>query len=442
MSTLNSVLNTALNSMNANQLALSIASNNIANANNPDYTRQRLLTAPAGPDGGQWHVGTGVAVVGIEAVRDRLVDTRLRNEFSAKSGADTLASRLGNVESLFNDANGSGLLKPITDFFNSFQTLSQDPASIPLREQVRSAAGTLVNALHARNTDLLNIKASADTAIASDVTEVNRLTTQIADLTRQIKVQEVDSPANDLRDHRASLVKQLSQYIEVNEIDSTDYQLSTKDNHLLVMNDAAQSVSATDLSASSGAGSLGAELQVRDSYVPKYAAALDQLAYEIANKVNSIHSSGYNLNGDTNVTFFSPLGSVSGSAQLISMSADVSADARNIAASSQPTGNDNGTAMALGNLLTAQVFSGGSVTDQYGALVYTVGSDSANAQSESTDHQALLTQLQNRRQSISGVSMDEETVQMLQLQRGYQASAKLIMTIDELLQVALGLGAH
>src|SRR6185295_17065625 len=164
---LGSVLNNALRSMTANQLALTVASNNIANANNPEYARQRLVTTPGSPDGGPWGVGTGVDIVGVEAIRDALIEGRLHQETSAKSGADTLANGLSNVEALFNDSDGTGLLESLTNFFNSFQTLSQDPASLSSREQVKVNATALVNTMHARNQDLQTIKATADKAITA-----------------------------------------------------------------------------------------------------------------------------------------------------------------------------------------------------------------------------------------------------------------------------------
>src|SRR5262249_44533534 len=161
---------------------------------------------------------------------------------------------------------------------------------------------------------------------------------EIADVTRQIKEEEVATTANDLRDRRSTLVKQLSQYVDLNELDSGDYQLMTKDNHLLVINDTANPILAADLTPAVGAG-IGAELETRDTYVPKYSAALDQLTYEITQQVNSIHSSSYDLDGDTGINFFAPLASASGAARLIGLSTEVAADARNIAASSRPTGN-------------------------------------------------------------------------------------------------------
>jgi flagellar hook-associated protein 1 FlgK len=434
-------MNIAVKTMATNQLALSVASNNIANANNPDYSRQRLLTQPAGPDGTRWHVGMGVEALGIEAVRALLIETRLRHSVSSESGADTLSTRLTSIESQFNDANGNGLLQSITTFFNSFQALSQDSASLPFREEVRTSARALVDALHTRQDYLSAIRLDAERTIVADVNEVNRLTRQIADVTREIKIQEVHSAANDLRDRRNAMVKELSGYLEVNELDSGDYQITTKDNRLLVLNDFAKPVIAADVTSTMGPGSLSAEVEIRDTYIPKYAAALDQLAYEISEKVNAIHSAAYDLDGNTNINFFEPLTAVPGAARLIELSGDVAADTRKIAASNLATGNDNGAAMELGNLLHTPVFGGAPVTELYSTMVFAIGSDLANAKQTMNEHKMLATQLQNRKQSISGVSIDEETVQILQFQRAYEASARLIKTVDELLQVTLSLGA-
>lgn len=442
MATLGSVMNSALRSMTANQLALSVASNNIANAENPDFTRQRLITTPAGPDGGTLGIGTGVNVVGVESLWDALVDARLHQQTAAKSGADTLANGLANVEALFNDTNDTGLLQTVTNFFNSFQTLAQDPASLSFREQLKINTRALLDALHSRNRDLVKVQTTADKAAASDIGQINRLAGQIAEVTRQIKFEEAGHTANDLRDRRMTLVKQLSQYVEVNQLESGgDYQLTTKNNHLLVLNDTAQVLTSSDVSTDIGTGSLKAEIDLRDSYVPKYLGALDQLAYELSQRVNSIHAAAYDLNGNAGNNFFTPLTSASGASRLIDLSAAVAGDARKIAASSLASGNDNTAVTQMGNLLHDPVFSGGSIVDQYGSLIFGVGSDVANAQSTLNEHTALVTQLQKRRQAISGVSIDEETVQILQFQRAYQASARLIQTVDQLLQVALGLGA-
>jgi flagellar hook-associated protein 1 len=434
---LGTALNSALKAMSANQLALAVASNNIANANNPDYSKQRLVMQPAVPDAGAFGIGSGVDVLGVVALRDALVESRLSHELSAKSNADTLAQSLTNIETRFNDSKGTGLLEQITNFFNSFQTLSTDPASASLREQIRITANTLIQSFHNTAEGLTQARMVADKAVNSNLSEINRLTTQIADLTRKIKIEEATMPANDLRDRRTALVKELSQFVEVSEVETgTQYQLTTKNDRLLVLNEIVKPLG-TDVGPEVG-GSLGAQIELRDTYIPKYAAALDDIAYQIAQQVNGIHSGAYGLDGSTGVNFFSPL-TLAGAASTIGLSTDVAGDARMIAASNSAPGNDNAAATAIGQLLHAPVFAGGaSITDQYGSLVFSVGTDVAKANFGVDEHQALVMQLQNRRQAISGVSIDEEAAQVLQFQRAFQASAHLVQTIDRLLGTLLG----
>src|SRR6266850_775302 len=443
MSILNSILNSSLTSLRANQLALSVASNNIANANTPGYTRQRLVTSPAVLDEAFPSIGTGVDVVRVQALRDQMVEVRLRQETSAKSGDDTLTKTLSDIEVLFNDtdANSPGLLQAMTNFFNSFQTLSQDPASMNFREEVKANAQALIDALHSRDTDLRNLQNRVDQAIAPKVDQLNQLTSQIASISAEIKRQEVDGhAANDLRDRRGELVKQLSEIADVHELESDgDYELTTKDNRLLVFNGVQRKLAVSDVTSSIGNGSLKANLDLRDNYIPKYLNALDQVAYELTQHVNAAHAAGYDLDGDTGNSFFASLGSAADASRLIGLSSSVLADTRNIAASSQSTGNDNQVAMQIGNLLTNPVFTGGSITDQYRSLIFTAGSDLSNSRSNLGEHESMVTQLENRRQVTSGVSVDEEAASILQFQRSYQASARLIQMVDSLLQTTLGM---
>jgi flagellar hook-associated protein 1 len=442
MSTLGSVMNSALKSMNANQLALSVASNNIANAQTPEFTRQRLIIAPSGSSGDVLGIGTGVDIVRVDALRDGLIEARLSQENSARSGDEALAKSLSDIEALFTDTEDTGLLLTLTRLFNSFGTVALDPASMNFREQLKTNAQTLIDGLHTRNANLANIKNVANKAITSAVEQINILTNHIAAVTGEINLQEVEHTANDLRDQRASLVKQLSQLVEVTELESNgDYQLSTKDNHLLVLNTYVQPLVTTDVTSAIGKGQLASHVAIRDEYVPKYADALNQMTYEIVQKVNTIHAASYNLDGGNGLNFFAPLASATDAAALISLSTDVAASARKIAASTLSTGNDNRAALQLANLLHDSVFTGGTVTDQYQNIVFGIGSDVSNAEASLREHDAMVAQLQNRRQAISGVSIDEESIQILQFQRAYEASARLVRTVDELLQVALGMGA-
>src|SRR5689334_8656906 len=221
MSGLSSVMNSALSSMWASQLELSVASNNISNAQTPGYSRQRVNLAPADP-------ATGVTVVDIQALRDQLINNRLNLETSYRSAQDAKQQTLQDIQTKFNDPQGTGLLSSITNFFNSFQTLSTDPTSMTNRTVVQQAGIALANAFHSQAASLNNQQQVANQAVATDVNKINSLTSQIAAITLQIQQQETPgTPQNVLRDQRAQLVQQLSQLADVREIDSNGtYELS------------------------------------------------------------------------------------------------------------------------------------------------------------------------------------------------------------------------
>ncbi len=187
-------------------------------------------------------------------------------------------------------------------------------------------------------------------------------------------------------------------------------------------------------------GSIYGRLQVRDQYVPDYLAALDQLAYEITEQVNLIHAASYDRSGNTGVNFFEPLAATADASLKIEVSGDIVGDVSKIATAKQSSGKDNEAASEIGNLLHVQKFTGGSVIDQYRSLVFRVGNDTANATGKLDQHISLLHQLEDRRDATSGVSVDEETMKILQFQRSYQASASLIRIVDELLQTVLSMG--
>src|SRR5262245_38248970 len=122
MSSLGSILNSAITSMQASQLGISVSSNNISNAQNPNYTRQRLVTAPGASLESRISIGSGVEVIRLEALRDHLIEARRLQENSNKAGADLLNRTLSDIEVQFTDNEDSGLLQGLAKFFNSFQT--------------------------------------------------------------------------------------------------------------------------------------------------------------------------------------------------------------------------------------------------------------------------------------------------------------------------------
>jgi flagellar hook-associated protein 1 FlgK len=457
MQALGNALNSALRALEANQLGLAVASNNISNAQTPGYTRQRaILRSVEGGTSGALNIGAGVEVSGTEALRDRLIELRQRQEVSSHAQDQMKHQGLSDLEILFNESDGAGMLPLITDFFNSFHALSTDPTSPNRRQEVLTNAAMLTDFLNSRASSLVDIRTRIDRSLNEDVAQANTLIDQIATLTERIVEQEASQPAHELRDQRSVLVQKLSEIVDIHELESHgNYQLTIGSNRPLVYNTASEHLTTftnssgltairlgvDDITSEINGGRVGARLDLRDQNIPQYLGSLDQLAFDLVQNVNSVHSAGYDLNGNTGISFFTALTGVAGAAQAITVDAALVANPQRLAASDVANGTGNGTAIALGNMQNASVFSGGSIIEQYRGFIYTLGSDTANAELGMRQHQALLTQLENRRQQVSGVSIDEETIKILQFQRSFEASARVVKAVDELLQLTLTLGS-
>jgi flagellar hook-associated protein 1 FlgK len=455
MSGLGTALNTALSALQANQIGLTVVSNNIANVNTPGYSRQRVLMQESPSIGDSIRVGTGVTVVGTEAIRDQIVERRLWSETSAKAGSDMSQQSLSDIEGLFNEAGNTGLLPLISNFYNSFQNLSTNPTSPDMRQQVVSSAQSLTQYINTRANDLRDMKTAADQGIKDDIAKANVLINQIADISQRIHEVEIQAPANDLRDQRTVLVKQLSEIMNVRELDSNGtYQLTTGNGRPLVVAGAAVPLKTgttagglttvmsdtTDITSEITGGTIAARVAFRDQSIPQYQQQLDQMAYDLANQINQVHSVSYDPDGNTGVNFFMPIAATAGAALNLQLNPAIATDPRKIAASSQASGDGNDAAIAMGNLVNASNPPRGTVIEQYRSLVFQIGSETATAQASSDEHASMLTQLENLRSSISGVSINEETTDIIQFQRAFQASAKIVSVVDELLQTTLAMG--
>jgi flagellar hook-associated protein 1 FlgK len=452
---LGAALNSALHGLRASQIALAVASNNISNAETPGYTRQRAILAAAPTSGDRFRLGGGVQVLGTEATRDLLIELRMRQESSLHAQEQMTYDGLSDIEMLFNESETAGMLNVLSGFFNSFHALSAEPASVVARQEVTSAATRLAAFLNSRAAELGAIRLKVDRAMSEDVAHANTLIDKIAALSKRIAEDEVIQPAHELRDERTVLVKQLAEIMSVQEIENGgEYQVTTAGNRPLVYNGTVTHLQTVvgaggmteihlgldDITADIAAGRLAARRDLRDNNVPAYLAELDQLAYVLTQQVNALHTTAYGLDGSTNNNFFTPIAAVAGAAQAMAVDAGILADAQKIAASRQPNGTGNEAAVELGNLINQSIFASGTVVDHYRNLAYAVGSDTANADLARRQHEGLLNQLENRRQEVSGVSIDEETLMLLRFQRAFEASARVVKAVDELLELTMTLG--
>lgn len=449
------------------QVATEVVSENIANVNTPGYSRQRVILESAPPSTANgFPLGTGVKIATVERYYDALLQRQLVNANTVSGFDAKQAEVLQQVEPIFNEVALNGLGAALSDFFNSWQSLSLNPSGNAERIAVLSSAEQLTDQFHYIDATLNNAIIAQNDTVEPIVNDLNSVLSDIAKLNGQIRQTElVSGNANEMRDQRDYLIRQLSENLAVTYTENTDgtTDVSYTDGtgtYSLVDGDDAGSFSlinsgvladgttvrkAVQITPADGAatatiapttGTLGAVMELRDTTIPGYLTKVNTLASAVVSQVNTVHAAGYNLNLATGVNLFTPAGSTAGS-----ISVAIS-DPNLLAASQSATSRgDNANATALAGLATANTMLAGTTTfnNYYNGLAAEVGIDVSSANSVVSQNAAFMKQLTTLRDSNSGVSLDEEMVDLLKYQRSYQASAKLITTVDEMMNILVNM---
>lgn len=453
MGSLSGSLSIALGALNADQGAVEITSNNIANVNTPGYSREQVAFNETTPvQVGNLLFGTGVTLGQTTSVRDNLLNRRLDQENQSASQLGAFLGPLNQAQALFNETSGTGLQTPLTAFFNSFTQLSDNPGDTSLRQGVITAGQNLASAFNQDTTQLQALQNSADLSVQQSVTQINQLTQQIAGLNTQISGQTgVGQIPNALLDQRTQLLQRLSGLIDVSEIDAGNnsvtltttsgaslvdggqsFALSTQINSATTFHDVYSN--GADITSSITGGSLGGEIQVRDQEIPSIQNGLDTLASGIATAVNSQQQAGFDATGAAGTNFFTAHAGVAGAAASLTVAIT---DPSQVAASSDGTSGSNGNAVALANLQNQTIVGGQTPADYYSGLIFKIGNDVSQAQSEQTAVGLVQQQLQDQQGAVSGVSLDEEAANLVKYQSAYQASANVVSVVDQLMQITL-----
>ena len=451
---LTSSLLTAMHALMAQQGGMDVTANNIANVNTPGYSRQVPVFQEAEVSQvGSLQYGNGVQLVRFQSVRDELLDLRIQEETSQQYSADAQTNATQQIQPLFT-TTGQDIGSQFSAFFTSISQLSSDPANLSLRTGVLSAGQNLAVAFHNSVSRLQQIQGGLDGTVSQDVGKINQITQQIASLnTNLISLQTDGQDGGSVKDQQTELIRQLSELTGVSVIQTErGVSITTGNGTALVVGgqsfdlqaatggDGFQHVIAQgqDITASLTSGSLGGTLAVRDQTIPQIQSQVDQLAYDFATTFNSVHAQGYDLSGNQGGDFFVAPTSVAGAAAQFNVAIT---DPSAIAASSDGAAGSNGNLTQLLAMQTSALPSGQTPSNAYSTIVFNVGTIAANAQAESDASKTSVQQLTDQRASLSGVSINEESVNLIRYQQAFEAAAKVITTIDELNQVVLNMGA-
>ncbi len=451
--------------LQAQQAGLNVTSNNVANANTAGFSRRQLqLEAAVTRAGGS--VGTGAEAASVTRQRSALIDGQARTQQQVLGYWEAKETSLGSLESIFDEpagagtseagavfdtASGTGLSSSLSRFWNTWQDLANAPESGAARAAVRQEGELLSATLRQSAGQLQQSRAQLDDQVAVSVTEINSILDQLGRINAEMpRARASANGAGDLEDQRDRLVDQLSGLVEVGVSERDNGQLSVVlggrevvaathvvglSTRQLVAADAAvrQVVFADDHTpAVFDGGRVQGLIEVRDQVAPALLGQLDQLAAGLVTAVNQIHTQGYGRDGSAGVSFFDPAGTT---ASTITLDPAVVDDLSRVAASLDGTAGDNGTALALAGLRRQALFDGAQQTAEefYASLLGQVGAQSQEAQTMAGNQRLFAQQIENRRQSIQGVSLNDEAAQLVLFQRAYQAAARTVSVVDDML---------
>jgi flagellar hook-associated protein 1 len=438
-------LSIAASGLDAQQAAMDTISENLTNASTPGYVAEsaQLTTNPGGDLLG---VGDGVRVVGVTQNSDGLLATNALQTQGVLSQSTALQQILQGAQSVFPVSTSSGIASDLSSFWQSWDAISQDPSNAAPRTQVIDDAQNLVSDFQQASAQITNLQANAQTQVTTSVTQANSMLAQVAALNGQITNTEGSgSPANSLIDQQNQIMQQLATSIGAVGVLQPN---GTMDVHVggvtLVQGTWSDTITTTGASGdmslvaqSSGvtipasAGTVAGQLAAINQYLPAYQSQLDAAANDLASTVNGQLAAGYTATGASGAGY--PLFEGSGAAG-ISVNAAIVSNPQLIAASDTGTlpdaTNDGGNAQAMAELYNSPT----GPDQQYQSLIQGLGTQVAAVNSQVQAQTSVANAAQANLQSIEGVNTNDEMVQMLTYQQAYQASAKLVSTVDTMMQ--------
>lgn len=433
-------LNTPLSAMRAQRQILDVTARNIANATTPGYHRQRVeLATPSsiGVGGGT----AGVGVSGVTRAADDLVIDRSTREEAGRKAADSMAATMTRVESIFPEPTDHGLAAQLDDYWGAWTGVANNPGSATARSSLLTKATTVVNSLRRGAADLTAVADAAKSRMAGIASEANDLMAQLATFNRTVAGQQTPSP--DLLDQRDQLVARITaltgattKITSTNEVNvfiggrqvvSGEFTspLEAPTGTLRFVSDG-QAVLMTSGEGASVAATI-------TDVVPRYLAALDDIAATLVSSVNAVHVAGYGQDGVSGRNFFDPAGT---SASTIALSADVAGQPTRLAAGAPVLPGPTAPGPLDGNqarALAALANSATGASAKYQTMVSNMTVESRGAQQRADVQATIADNATREADSIGSVSIDEEMTQMMEAQRAFQAASRVLAAVDELL---------
>lgn len=458
--TLISAMNPGLSGILASQKNVEVTGNNIANVNTPGYSRQTAPQSPAATVNIRGlNIGQGVEIKEVRREYDRFVAGQLRDQNSLLGEESAKSGPLAELERVFGIGK-EALAGEIEGFFGAWHDLAENPSGSVERERVLYEGENLLDSFAHTETELARITQNINHSLKAEVNDINHRLREVARLNRSIKQKEaLGYAAHTDRDARDLAVKELSGMMGVQQFDSGEGQVglqlpggislvqganaatveySYDDNGNVIFRVADGDVTRYTARGNFG-GEIGGMLDVRDHFIPDIRGEVRSLRDTIVVDVNAVHEEGYDLDGETGTGFFH----VGRDADDNITGVEVGiASTREIAAAGQEGGapGDNENAIAMHALMTKRgEDTNETYPEHYSRIAAMVGTETRRNNMARDGAADTMNQLENQRESIVGVSIEQEMINLIMFQKGFEASSRYISTIDEMLGTIIGM---
>jgi flagellar hook-associated protein 1 FlgK len=467
MATLNTAFSIATSALEADQAALNVVSNNVANANTTGYTRQVANFEENDPItiNGQGY-GDGVTNTGGVSQRDRILEQELQQQNQNASASAARLTALDQVQTVFSQTTTAtsststgatdGISQDLTSFFGALSSLESSPADSSLRQAVLSSATTLASDFQSASSQLASQQSSLDQQSVNVVSQVNSLSQTIAQLNQQIQSASPNADAGTLEDQRQQDIQQLSQLVGVHQVqtENNGLTITTSSGALLVSEGQSYALTTGPLNGSThiydsqgnditsslaaGGGEIGGVLTARNQDIPQIVSALDTLAYDLGTQVNTVNEAGSDANGNAGVAIFNLPATATGASAAISVA--ITSPSQIAAAGAGRGSSDDTNLLALANLANQAIIAGSTPTNYYASFVGSLGTLVSDVSTQNTAQQASLTQLQSQVNSLSAVNLNDEAASLETFEQSYEAASKVFSVLDQVMTSALNLG--
>jgi len=463
-------LHTSATGLRVSQAALSTISHNIANADTEGYSRQRVeagVNLPLKTAYRASYLGQGVRVDSIGRADDRFAELQVTRDRTLNGFYDSRDHTLAAVERLYTEGTEPTLGGALDAFFNSARALSQDAGDLAARRQLLREADGVARAFRTMDRDLREIQRGIDDDMQEKLDRVNALAEVIGEMNARIVSGEIGTrQANDFRDQRDQAIRDLSDLVDVNVLPQENgaFNVEIAGQWALVQEDISARLEATPNGANQGLvdvelvdvnggrhnittdldeGEIGGALDVRDRILGGDLAALDQLAFEFSNAVNAQHALGFGLDGVGGRALFVPLAGPQFAAANLAVDPVVAQNPDQVAAAANPAllPGDNVNALALADLQNQRQAGLNNVTfnRRHAEILHGVGFEMADNRRRLDVQRVKSDQSEALRESVEGVSIDDEMIDLTKYQKHFQANTRVISTVDQLIDQVLSL---